>query len=76
MQPVERQRLAMAEDIGGKVRSLLIRRQVARDKAHEYRRKGQLVPASLGDEITDLGAELRWAVGRYDATRETESSPH
>lgn len=59
------QRLALTDDFGGRVRALLLRRQVVTDQARDYRSKGQLVPASLVHEITDLGTELRWAVGRY-----------
>lgn len=65
------QRLAMTDDFGGRVRALLLRRQVVTDQALDYRSKGQLVPASLVHEISDLGTELRWAVGRY---RETQTA--
>lgn len=81
--PVEHQRRAVADDIGGRLRSLLVRRQAARDEAIDYRQRGQLVPGSLGDEIIELGAELQWALGRYVATRPTsqlgespEGEPH
>jgi hypothetical protein len=59
------QRLTLIDDCGGRVRVLLLRRRVVTDQARDYRSKGQLVPASLVHEITDLGTELRWAVGRY-----------
>jgi hypothetical protein len=67
----EHQRLAMTDEFGGRVRALLVRRQVMTDRARDYRSKGQLVPASLVLEITDVGTELRWAVGRY---RETQTA--
>lgn len=69
------QRLVMTEDFGGRVRALLIRRQVVTDQAGDYRSKGQLVPASLVHEITDLGTELRWAVGRYRETQAADQDP-
>jgi hypothetical protein len=65
----------MTDDLGGRVRTLLIRRQVVTDEAREYRSRGQLVPASLVHEISDLGTELQWAVGRYREARATDQPP-
>jgi hypothetical protein len=61
----------MTDEFGGRVRALLVRRQAVTDQARDYRSKGQLVPGSLVLELTDVGAELRWAVGRY---RETQTA--
>lgn len=59
----------IAEDLGGNVRELLARRQAAHDEARDYRRKGHLVPGSLGEEIAEIAGDLERALERYTAHR-------
>ena len=61
----------IADDISGNVRNLLARRQVARDQALDYRRRGLLVPGSLGEEIAEIRADLERALERYTAVKGT-----
>ncbi|HEX5017524.1 MAG TPA: hypothetical protein VFX15_08060 [Actinomycetes bacterium] len=61
----------MTDDLELRVRTLITSRQTATDRARDYRSRGQLVPASLVHEITDLGNELQWAVGRYREAQAT-----
>ena len=61
----------IADDISGNVRNLLARQQVARDQALDYRRRGLLVPGSLGEEIAEIRADLERALERYTATKGT-----
>ena len=52
------------ENPSSQVRELARRRREAYEQARVYRRNGQLVPASLREEITENGLELQRALER------------
>lgn len=64
-------RIALTESLRSEIRRLTVRRQSAYDRAQAHRRDGQLVPASLCEEMAENGSRLRWALDRY-----TEATGH
>jgi hypothetical protein len=68
-QGIRRQRAEIqAESLGSQIRQLTLSRQASYDRARTYRRDGQLVPASLREDIAENGHQLRQALERYTET--------
>jgi hypothetical protein len=53
------------DSLRGDIRRLTLRRQDAYVRAQAHRRRGQLVPASLCEELAENGSQLRFALDRY-----------
>ena len=56
---------SMTDSIRGDIRFLSLRRHAAYEQARAHRRDGQLVPASLCQELAENGVRLRQALDRY-----------
>jgi hypothetical protein len=58
-------RITLTDSLRSEIRRLTVHRQSAYDRAQAHRQNGQLVPASLCEEMAENGSRLRWALDRY-----------
>ena len=57
--------VSLTGSLRSQIRLLTLRRRAAFELARAHRRDGQLVPASLGEEMVENGFQLRSALERY-----------